>query len=433
MTPPPGLVGLLDPGLHRGYAVAGDGAVLAALVRAELAWARTLVDAGRAPADLAERLAGGLRTAPLTTEDAARLVTAGVDGGNPVIPLVEALRSRVGDQQTARFLHRGLTSQDVLDTALMLVAADALDEVAMNLRTGAEALVGLAERHRGTVMVGRTLTQHAVPTTFGLRVAQWSAAVVTSLDEVEACREALPVQCGGAAGTMAGQGVAAATALEGAAPATAIELAMAWARALSLAWPGLPWHTRRGPVTRLGDVLAGVLSVLGHLGTDISTLSRPEIGELSETLTVRQGGSSTMPHKRNPVRSVLLRSAGLQGGPLAGVLHQCSAMAVDDRPDGAWHAEWPVLQRLLILAVGASAVAADLFGGLVVHANVMEARVAGAADDLLSEWRQLTTDLPGAPSVSTEASANDYLGESGGLVDETVRAWRRRATGHGTT
>lgn len=412
--------------MGRGYAVAGDGAVLAALVRAEVAWARTLADAGRAPADLAERLAGGLRTAPLTAEDTARLAADGADGGNPVIPLVAALRTRVGDQHAARFVHRGLTSQDMMDTALMLVAADALDELAIHLRSGAEVLVGLAERHRGTVMVGRTLTQHAVPTTFGLRAAQWSASVVTSLDEVETCREALPVQCGGAAGTLAGQGVAAATAPEGAAPATAIDLATAWARALTLAWPGLPWHTRRAPVTRLGDVLAGVLSVLGHLGTDISTLSRPEIGELSETSAAGQGGSSTMPHKRNPVRSVLLRSAGLQGGPLAGVLHQCSAMAVDDRPDGAWHAEWPVLQRLLVLAVGASAVTAELLGRIVVHADVMEARVVPATGDLLSEWRGLATGLPGAPSVPTRASARDYLGESGRLVEETVRAWRRR-------
>jgi 3-carboxy-cis,cis-muconate cycloisomerase len=422
---------LLEPGTERGYAVAGDAAVLAALVAAETAWLAVLVENGCAPAGLVDSLDDSLRRRPLDLLSAAGRAA---EGGNPVIPLVDDLRARLGSEGSARFVHRGLTSQDALDTALVLVARDALDDVAGSLRRAGDALAGLAEEHRTTVMMGRTLTQHAVPITFGLKASQWLTSVAESVDETQACRAQLPVQCGGAAGTLAGVGVAARTDtrhLEGPLGDTTahpdpLDLAARWAERLDLTWPGAPWHTRRRPVTRIGDTLAAVVSALGHVATDVATLSRPELGEVGEGLAPGHGRSSTMPHKRNPVLSVLVRAAGLQAGPLAGVLHQCTALAVDERSDGAWHAEWPTLQRLLVLAVTAADQTAALVEGLTVDAGAMDARVGAAGDVALAEWRGLSRGLDAAPQVPGGATAAAYLGSSTTLTDDAVRRWRER-------
>lgn len=410
--------------------MAGDEAVLAALVAAEVAWLGVLSENGCAPAGLAETFAGAVEAQPL---DLASVAARGAEGGNPVIPLVDDLRARVGGGDAARFVHRGLTSQDVLDTALALVASDALEDVAGSLRRAGDALAAHAEEHRTTVTTGRTLTQHAVPITFGLKASQWLTSVEEALGEVETCRAELPVQCGGAAGTLAGVGVAAQTAVRGTgAPGDGtthpdpLDLAGLWAERLGLSWPGAPWHTRRRPVTRIGDTLAAVVSALGHVATDVATLSRPEIAELGEGLAPGQGRSSTMPHKRNPVLSVLVRAAGLQAGPLAGLLHQCAALAVDERSDGAWHAEWPTLQRLLVLAVTTADQAATLVEGLAVDADAMAARVAVVGDVSLSEWRGLSLDLAASPQVPEGAGAADYLGASTTLTDDAVRRWRER-------
>ncbi|GGK69798.1 lyase family protein [Ornithinimicrobium pekingense] len=427
-----GVHGLLDPGAAYGFALAGDAAVLAAMVRAELAWVRALADAGRAPAELPDALAAAVSVDPL---DLVSVADRAAEGGNPVIPVVDDLRARAGGERAARFVHRGLTSQDVLDTALMLVAADTLDDVAASLVRAGDALAVHAEAHAGSVMMGRTLTQHAVPVTFGLRAAQWLASVHDALRDVHECRAALPVQCGGAAGTRAGVLVAGATHVE--ADDTArptgtgsggegLDLPGRWGELVGLSAPSLPWHTRRRPVTRLGDTLSAVLSAVGHVATDVTTLSRPEIGELSEGLAAGEGRSSTMPHKRNPVRAVLVRASAVQAGPLAGTLHQCAALTVDERPDGAWHAEWPTLQRLLCLAATAADQTAALAEGLQVHADVMRRRVEEAGGLALSEWRGLVRDLPGAPQPPRGARAGDYLGDSGPMTDETIRRWRER-------
>ncbi len=426
---PAGLHGLLEPGAAHGQALAGDAAVLDAVVRAELAWVQVLAESGRAPADLPGALTAGLSADPL---DLTSVAGRAAEGGNPVIPVVDDLRSRAGGEQAARFVHRGLTSQDVLDTALMLVGAAVLDDVTASLVRTGDALAGHAADHRDSVMMGRTLTQHAVPVTFGLRAAQWLASVQDVVEDVRTIRSALPVQCGGAAGTLGGVLVAGATrvpgesGVEGTAQVGARDLPTRWAALLGLVAPPAPWHTRRRPVTRLGDTLSAVLSTVGHVATDVTTLSRPEIGELSEGLAPGQGRSSTMPHKRNPVGSVLVRAAALQAGPLAGTLHQCAALTVDERPDGAWHAEWPTLQRLLGLAATAADRAASVAEGLQVDADVMARRVAGSGDLPLSEWRGLARDLPAAPPVPDGAAATDYLGASGELTDEMIRRWRER-------
>ncbi|MFD4639874.1 lyase family protein [Lentzea sp. NPDC058436] len=366
------------PGSHRAAGLVDDAALVRAMLEVEVAWARVLgssVDLG----DWVPSLD------PVEVEAA----------GNPVLPLVSALRAKVSVA-----VHTGLTSQDVLDTALVLLARGALERVSADLGRVAGALVRLADEHRSSVMAGRTLTQHAVPITFGLKAARWLVGVLDAVDELEFVVRNLPVQCGGAAGTLSRveDPVASASALAG---------------YLGLVWPGLPWHTHRAPVTRIGDAVVRACDVLGVLAGDVLTLGRPEIGEVSEGFVAGRGGSSTMPHKRNPVLSVLVNSAALRAPGLGAQLHLCAARAVDERPDGAWHAEWPALRALLELAVVAASQAAELVEGLEVHADVMARRAREAASDLLAE--RGGGDDPAS-----------YLGAAELFVDEALKRWKWR-------
>jgi len=400
------VTGLLAPGSHRAAGVVDDAALVAAMLRVEVAWARTLVAAGLvddAAADEVERAARDLRPDP------TRLLADAELAGNPVVPLVSLLRDAAGEAGSAA-VHRGLTSQDVLDTALVLLARDALQQVHDDLVTSAVHLATLARTHRDTVMAGRTLTQYAVPTTFGLKVAQWLAAVDDAGGAVGAALDALPVQYGGAAGTRA-------LLAHLASDADPVVVVAAFADALGLR-PALPWHTRRTVVTGIGDALATATDALGSLAANVLLLGRPEVGELREGAAEGRGGSSTMPHKRNPVLAVLVRAAALQAPQLAAQLHLAAATSTDERPDGAWHAEWPALQRLLELAVTAASQAAELVAGLEVDAAAMAARAEGAADALLAE------------SGGT-GDVRDHLGEAGAIVDAILDRHDTRAARRG--
>jgi len=371
--------GLLSPLTVRVERRVSDGALVAALVRAEVAFIRALARVGVA----APGTAAAVEAAASELEiDAPALATEAVADGNPVIPLVRRLREAVAtrDAEAARWVHRGATSQDILDTALALVAADAVGAIDADLERAARALATLAERRRGTVAAARTLTQFAVPTTLGLRFADW---LVQVLDARDALTGAIPpAQLGGAAGTLA-----ALDELFGA--RAALELPGAFAGELGLPEPTMPWHVRRTAMTRLGDALVAVTDPLARIGTDVATLARPEIGELAES---GGGGSSTMPQKRNPARSVLLRAAGMRAPALAAQLHVSAALAVDERPDGAWHAEWPALRELARLALGAAATAAELLEGLEVDEDAVARNVAAAGDALVSERLMLALE-----------------------------------------
>jgi 3-carboxy-cis,cis-muconate cycloisomerase len=400
--------GLLDPVTLRVRALADDEAVLAALLDVEVAWAQALVDTSDAPTELPaalEKAAGHLDL------DAAALAAAGEAGGNPVIPLVRALRDAVGqtDPDSAGWVHRGLTSQDVLDSALMLVAARTLDRVHADLAAVSSALARLVQEHRETVMVARTLGQHALPTTFGAKAAGWLEGVLDARERLATARAALPVQCGGAAGTLA----LADLTTDG----RSLDVAASFADRLGLGWPGRPWHTSRGPVTGLGDALTAVTDALGKVAADVALLVRPEVAELAEPAAEGRGGSSTMPQKRNPVLSVLVRSAALQAPLLAASLHTSAAMAADERPDGAWHAEWPVLRRLLLLTAGAGAVAAELLDGLQVRPDAMAAHLDQTGPLVLAE--RLQAELPSLLGGGPEASARvrDLLAEAASSGD----------------
>ncbi|MDJ1131295.1 3-carboxy-cis,cis-muconate cycloisomerase [Streptomyces iconiensis] len=436
-------VGLLAPVRAGSEAEAhtDDRAVLQALLDAEAALARALDPAA---GETVTEVAGAGHF------DARDLALRARTGGNPVIPLVADLTALVAERapQHAEFVHRGATSQDILDSALMLVSARVLDTVAADLERTADTLGALAAAHRDTPMPGRTLTQHAVPTTFGLKAAGWRALVLDAHAALARVRSGLPAQLGGAAGTLAAYG-------DGG-PA----LVAAFARQLGLAEPELPWHVLRTPVADLGTALAHATGALGKLAADVLVLSRTEIGEVAEGAV---GGSSAMPHKRNPAQAALIASAARQLPALASMLLG-SLAAEDERPAGAWHAEWQPLREALRLTGGAASAAARLCGGLVVHPGRMRANLdltgglvlsdrllaalepelgRAAARDLVTgaslRAARNGTDLFGDPEVRSRlppdvlaalADPAHHLGAAPALVDRALRrtygAWPTR-------
>lgn len=389
------------PGDHLAGDLMSDAAFLRAMVAVEQGWLDGLVDAGIAPEQARTQLAGYL------DDDDAENIARGADSdGNPVSGLVALLRQRTPDP-ASRWLHRGLTSQDVVDTALMACLRDALDRVAQNAATQIDALATLAESHRSTEMLARTLTQAALPSTVGVKVASWLTGVLDAAEPLAGVRDSLPVQVGGAVGTLA-----AIVELAG-----SVDLAIALSDGLAVSVglaPAPPWHVTRSPITRVGDLLVGCCDAWGHIAADVATGSRPEIGEFAEG---HGGGSSTMPHKNNPVRSVLIRRTALTAGPLAATLHIASATSVDERADGAWHAEWATIRTLARRTVVAAAHTCELLAGLRIDDDRAAANLAGAGE--LRAEQQTMTELTGRePNPS-------YLGAGNLLVDAALDRARR--------
>jgi len=404
--------GLLSPVTVGHDELVSDAAVLDALVTAEVALVRAYAVVGLAEAsdagDVSRALGwvdsrSGCRGHGL---DARQLAEAAVSGGNPVIPLVGLLRDRV-PESAKRWIHRGATSQDILDSALMLVARAAAADLSALLANLEADLAEFARGHRNQVAAARTLTQHAVPTTVGLRAANWLRGVRRASDRLHAAVTALPAQLGGAGGTLASFVEIASS--EGDA-AAASALPAAFAAELGLATPDAPWHTGRWPVTELGDALVQVLDALGVFAADVATLSRTEIGELAEG---SGGGSSAMPQKQNPVAAVLIRSAALRAPNLGATLHLAAALAVDERPDGAWHAEWPTLRELLRLALGAAAHAGSLIEGLTVDSVAVERNLALTKGLIVSERLSIVlSPVLGKEAVSALVAGNQNLADA---------------------
>ena len=310
---------LFWPGDHRAGALFGDRAFLEAMVAVEAAWAGAELDVPEVDLDVEA-------------------------GGNPVIPLVAALRAAHPDVA----VHEGLTSQDVVDTAVMVMLRDAVAIVWERLGAAQGAVRRLDESHGRVPMMGRTLTQPAQPITFGHKLGTWNAGLVESAAELASLT--YPVQVGGPVGT---------TSDGRAALAARLDLADA---------PS--WHTNRRAITRVGDALVATTDACGRIARDVLELSRT--GELTESTG---GGSSSMPHKHNPVLSVLVRRAALTTPMLAATLHLAAADQVDERADGAWHAEWDTLRLLVRRTAVAASQTAELLDGLQVHADVMRARL----------------------------------------------------------
>jgi 3-carboxy-cis,cis-muconate cycloisomerase len=382
------------PGDHRAGDLMSDETLLATLVRVEGAWSAVLVETGIAPAEVAVDL-----TSYVARLDLATIAEDAEAGGNPVIPLLAALRGLL-PEPAATWLHRGLTSQDVVDSAIQLCVRDAVARVRTEIGTQVERLVALVRAHRDTPMTARTLTRPAVPTTFGAKAADWLAGLVDAAEDLDAL--AFPLQLGGAAGTLAGLVELGGEDRARAARAT-------FAAALRLA-PAAPWHTRRAPVTRTGDALVRLADAWGRIANDVLVLGRPEIGELADG---SGGGSSTMPHKTNPTAAVLLRRHSIAAPGLAATLHAAAAAQVDERADGGWHAEWATLATLLRRTVVAASQASDLLGSIRVDPGRMSEWVAVFADDLSAEQRGLAAVVGREPRPT-------YVGLTDDLIDEVL-------------
>jgi 3-carboxy-cis,cis-muconate cycloisomerase len=351
--------GLFDSILARGDVppTVADPAWLQAMLQVEAALAEVQAFSGVIPSEAADEIAAVARPERF---DLAELGARAAESGNPVVPLVASLRAAVSPA-TAPSVHHGATSQDILDTAAMLVASRALGPLLADLTACGDATARLARQHRDTPILGRTLLQQAVPTTFGLKAAGWLVA----LDEVRARlaqvrRERLAVQFGGAAGNLAPLGEAGPEVVEG------------LATLLGLAEPVLPWHTDRVRVADLAGALGATAGVIAKVARDVTLLAQNEVGEVSDSAP---GGSSAMAHKRNPVAAIC--AAGCAAAAPGLVADLLAAMAHEhERAAGGWHAEWRPLRELLIATGSAASWLRACLERLTVHPDVMRANLA---------------------------------------------------------
>lgn len=363
-----------------------DEAWLRALLEAESALAAAEARVGVIPQEAVNAVAAACGG----DFDVDALIDRGHAAGNPVEPLVQLLR------QSAPQAHWGATSQDILDTAAALVARNAMPLIDEDLQSVGFLCADLANRHRTTVMAARTLLQQAVPTTFGLKAASWTVGVVHARERLLAMR--LPVQLGGAAGTLAALGD------------KGLDVLRAYAEELDLPEPVLPWHTRRLPLAELGSALSVAAGFLGKIALDIALLAQTEVGEVREA---PDGGSSTMPHKRNPVGSTLTRACAIRAEAAAGVL-MATLGQEHERAVGAWHAEWGALSDALAFTGGAAAWLRQTLNGLEVDAERMRANIR---DETLSEAERFGIEAAGP---------EDYLGSAEAFVDRALAFYGNR-------
>jgi len=375
--------GLFD----RGAAGTGDEAWLQAMLDTEAALTRALERAGLAPAGSGAAVTSVARVSLLAN---AALGRDAALTGNPVPALVKALTRLIPASAAgaADAVHRGATSQDIIDTAAMLISRRVIDATLADLAAVADRAAQLAELHAGTVMAGRTLLQQAVPVTFGLVAAGWLTAIDDARDGLRRIRETrLAAQFGGAAGTLASLGDAGTAAgtlasLGDAGPAACAHgtaVAALLAGELGLVAPVLPWHTDRLRIIELAAALAGTCAVLGKIARDVTLLAQSEVAEVSEGRPGgERGGSSTMPHKQNPVAAVVILGCAKRAPGLLATLAAAAEQELQ-RAAGAWHAEWETLSDLLRLTESAASWAADLLAGLRPNPARMRANLDAAA------------------------------------------------------
>jgi len=361
-------------------------ASLRAMLDVEAALAKAGAAIGLLPMAAAEAIGAACGGEML---DTAELAAAGRHAGSIVIPLVQGLRAAVPAQ--AQFVHLGGTSQDVIDTGLVLQLRAGIRLLQADLGRSADAAAALARSHAGARMAGRTLLQDALPMTFGLKAANWLAALTDSRRAIgQAARDALRLQCGGAAGTLDVPGERAAAFLQ------------AFGAELSLPVPALPWHTSRAPLARLAAAIAGAVGVTGKIGTDIALLMQPEIGEVAEPAAAGRGGSSAMAHKRNPTLSIAARAAAMRmPGYVAGLL--AAQDQEHERAAGAWQAEAAIWPGLMLCASGGIAAIAEALPGLEVFAPRMTENLSLLPDDRLS---------PAIPAMIAQALADHQAFEA---------------------
>jgi 3-carboxy-cis,cis-muconate cycloisomerase len=346
-----------------------DRAWVQAMLDVEAALARAESRLGVIPPAAADSIATHCRVDEF---DVAQLGRAAVRSANPVVPLVNALRAAV-PRDAAPYVHHGATSQDVLDTAMMLIARRGLDLILADMEQAAAAAATLADRHRSTLMAARTLLQQALPTTFGLKAAGWLVAIVEARSELSRVRRTrLAIQFGGAAGTMA------ALADHG------LDVARELAAELELGEPTVPWHTARARIVEMAGALGVAAGVAAKVALDVVLLAQTEVGEVSERTVAGHGGSSALPQKRNPVAAIeaLAAARGINGQ--IGVL-QAAMLQELERSAGAWQAEWPAFAETLRLAGGGVSRLASLLAALEVDPERMRRNLELTGGAIMAE------------------------------------------------
>ena len=373
-----------------------------AMLDVEAALAEAEASVGVAPAGCAAPIRAAARA---DLYDCAAIAAEVAQVGIPAVPVVHQLTARVAatDPEAARYVHWGATSQDIMDTGLVLQLRGAVPAVCNHLARASAAAADLARRYADTPMAGRTWVQQATPVTFGLKAAGWLAALDRARRRLlAALDESLVLQFGGATGTLASlgsQGPAVADALAG---------------RLGLAVAEAPWHAHRDRLAHLACALGVAAGTTGKIGRDLGLLAQTEVGEAWELPAGGRGGSSTMPHKRNPVgASVALaaavRAPGLVATLLGAMLHE------HERGLGVWQAEWDALPDLVVVSAAGACALADTLAGLVVDPDRMRVNMAAAGG------------LPLAESVAMALAVP--LGKA--AAHATVEAACRRAREHG--
>lgn len=339
-------------------AICDDSALLQHMLDFEAALARAEAATGVIPQAAAGPIGAACRAENF---DLAALADAATRAGNLAIPLVKTLTANVAkaDADAARYVHWGATSQDVIDTATMLGLRAAIDALLADLDRAVAGFAKLAVAHRDTAVVARTWLQHALPMPFGLKLAEYAAALHRSRGRLKALRtDALALQFGGAAGTLAALGD------------RGLAVAEQLARDLGLPLPDAPWHTHRDRIADAASVLAILCGTCGKIARDVSLMMQTDVGEAFEPSGAGRGGSSTMPHKRNPVAAASALAAATMAPNLAATIF--AAQVQDhERSAGPWHAEWPTLPQLQLVTSGALAAIVDIAEGLEVDAARM--------------------------------------------------------------
>ena len=426
-------------------AVCDDVAYLQNMLDFEAALARAEAATGVIPAGAAGPIEKACKASSF---DFADLAEAATRSGNLAIPLIKALTANVAraDADAARYVHWGATSQDVIDTAGMLTLGAAIDALLPDIDRAITGFAKLARQHRDTAVVARTWLQHALPMPFGLKLAEYAAALHRSRARLRRLRsEGLALQFGGAAGTLAALGD------------KGLLVAERLAQELKLPQPDAPWHTHRDRIAEAASVFAILAGTCGKIARDVSLMMQTDVGEAFEPSGEGRGGSSTMPHKRNPVAAATALAAATMAPNLAATIF--AAQVQDhERSAGPWHAEWPTLPSLLLVTSGALAAIVDIAEGLEVDVARMRANldathglimaeavtmalaekigkseahhlVEAASKKAIAEKKHLRDVLTKDPDVTTHLSANKlaklfepmaYQGASQALIDRLL-------------
>jgi 3-carboxy-cis,cis-muconate cycloisomerase len=353
-------------------AVCDDAAYLQHMLEFEAALARAEAATGVIPAAAAGPIGAACKVEAF---DLAALAEAATRSGNVAIPLVKALIAGVGkiDPQAARYVHWGATSQDMIDTATMLTLRAGIDALLADIGRAIAGFAGLARQHRHTFVVGRTWLQHALPMPFGLKLAEYASALDRSRRRLQRLRrEALALQFGGAAGTLAALGD------------KGLLVAERLAQELDLPLPDAPWHTHRDRIAEAASLLAIIAGTCGKIARDVSLMMQTDVAEAFEPAGEGRGGSSTMPHKRNPVAAASALAAATMAPNLAATM--LAAQVQDhERSAGPWHAEWPTMPSLLLVTSGALAAIVDIAEGLEVDVARMGANLDATRGLIMAE------------------------------------------------